>query len=163
MTQKPQTFELLVLSKPQSLSSYFSKSKFEFITFTHFPEPHPIQTLKHQTAMLFFSQESLFLEVDTLKNRRFYELIILDNKSTQIEHIKDDKGKVHHDDPYAFVVREFKFKFWEKFNFDKRCNLDQVQRYLKHQTKQLIDNPSTPVKKDDFIQFIQRFQEEGYI
>jgi len=52
------------------------------------------QTLKLQTSKLFFFQESLFLKANTLKNCRFYELILLDNKSTRIEHIKDDNGKV---------------------------------------------------------------------
>lgn len=94
MTQKPQASQLQVLSKPQSPSSYFSKSKLELIIFTYFPEPQPIQTLKLQTSTLFFTQESLFLEADTLKNRRFCELILLDTKSARIEHIKYDKGKV---------------------------------------------------------------------
>ena len=55
--------------------------------------------------------------------------------------------KIHHDDPYVSIVREFKFK--EKFNFDQRCKLDQVKQYLKHLTKQVMDNSSTSVKKDD--------------
>ncbi|KAJ8427197.1 hypothetical protein Cgig2_029927 [Carnegiea gigantea] len=155
MSQKPQTSQLQILSKTQSISSYFSKLKFEFIIFTHFPERQPVQTLNLQISTLFFTQESMFPEANTLKNCRFYELILLDTKSARVQHIKGDKGKnfkyhkVHHDDPYVSIVREFKFKFWEKFNFDQRCNLDQVQRYLKHQTKQVMDNPSTLVKKDD--------------
>jgi len=43
--------------------------------------------------------------------------------------------KVHPCDPYVPIVCQFKLKFWEKFNFNKRCNVDQIQRYLKHQTK----------------------------
>ena len=57
--------------------------------------------------------------------------------------------KIHHDDPYISIVWEFKFKSWEKYNFDQRCNLDQIQWYLKHWTKQVIDNPSTLDRKDD--------------
>ena len=94
MTQKTQTSQLQILSKPQSPSSYFSKSKFEFTTFTHFLEPLPIQTQKLHTLTLFFTQKSLLLEADTLKNRRSYELILFDTQSGRVEHIKDDQGKV---------------------------------------------------------------------
>ena len=52
------------------------------------------QTLKLQTSTLFFSQESLFLEVNNLKNHCFYEHILIETKSTQTEQIKNDKGKV---------------------------------------------------------------------
>ncbi|KAJ8438513.1 hypothetical protein Cgig2_032168 [Carnegiea gigantea] len=93
-TQKPQASQLQVLLKPQSPFSCFSKSKFEFITFTHFLEPQPVQALKLQTSTLFFSQESLFLEADMLKDCRFYELIPLDTKSARMEHIKDDQRKL---------------------------------------------------------------------
>ncbi|KAJ8422239.1 hypothetical protein Cgig2_014960 [Carnegiea gigantea] len=53
-----------------------------------------LQTLKLKTLALFFSQQNLFLEVGTLKNCRFYVLILIDTKSARTEHIKDDKGKV---------------------------------------------------------------------
>jgi len=26
--------------------------------------------------------------------------------------------KVHPDDPYVYIINKFKFKFWEKFNFN---------------------------------------------
>ena len=45
---------------------------------------------------MLLGREKLCLEDDTLKNHRFFELILLDNKSTWIEHIKDHKGKVHY-------------------------------------------------------------------
>ena len=57
--------------------------------------------------------------------------------------------KVHPNETFVSIVREFKFKFWRKFNFDKNCNLHQISRYLKMQSKQAIDTSSTRVKKDD--------------
>ena len=64
---KASSFSITGFLKPQSPSSYFSRSKFEFIIFAHFPEPQPIQTVKLQTSTLFFTQESLFLKADNLK------------------------------------------------------------------------------------------------
>ncbi|KAJ8420358.1 hypothetical protein Cgig2_015320 [Carnegiea gigantea] len=116
MSQKPQTSQLQVLSKTQSPSSYFSKTKFKFITFTHFPGPQPVQTLKLQTLTLFFTKESLFLKADTLKNRRLYELILLDTKLARIEHIKDDKGKVLYSK--FSILKIFSSKEWDSSPFE---------------------------------------------
>ncbi|KAJ8431289.1 hypothetical protein Cgig2_026265 [Carnegiea gigantea] len=69
----------------------------QYESLTEFPPiaySQPIQTLKLQTSTPFLTQESPFLKADTLKNHRFYELILLDTKSTRMEHTKDDKGKV---------------------------------------------------------------------